>query len=357
MNPGRTNDDAILFGMMSGLYGKLPLPAFSCPGVNCTYPVVTSLGVCSTCEDVTERTVAACNIVKHTVFAEDRSSCNYILPGGSNITASETSTTFGMNFPTINTSTSLEPNLYPILKGSFENFTEIPRLYNFNFVRFDSFNDGGNLALHNSTDWAETMTAHECVFELCAWSFKNWSHLDGALKQGPTAQSKLRPRDAVVRTALVNAQAPYVFETSDPEFPGNQTFEISTNDRMAMIKTFYTMWDRATGSDAARYFASRLYLADPDIPRTLDAMARGITYNMMTGPNSTVSQGQVFKTETFITVRWEWLTLSIISVVGSVALLATTIAKTCVMDQRAWKSSLAPLLYVDLAMNPAGGKG
>ncbi|KAH8743762.1 hypothetical protein F5883DRAFT_388839, partial [Diaporthe sp. PMI_573] len=54
---GTNWESDIMFGMMSGLYGKLPLPPFSCPGVNCTYPEVTSLGMCSYCEDVTERTV------------------------------------------------------------------------------------------------------------------------------------------------------------------------------------------------------------------------------------------------------------------------------------------------------------
>ncbi|KAH8748664.1 hypothetical protein F5883DRAFT_528644 [Diaporthe sp. PMI_573] len=345
-----------MFGMMSGLYGNLPLPPFSCPGVNCTYPVVTSLGMCSTCEDVTERTVADCNVVKHTSWANSLSSCNYTLPGGSNISVSETQTTFGMNFPTINTSTSEEPNLYPHLKNGIYNFTEIPRLYNMNVVRFDIFEGMGNLALHNSTEWMDTMTAHECVFELCAWSFTNWSHLDGALQEGSVAQSKLRPRDAILDSGGWYQEWPFPFEASEPDFPGNHSFEIAKWDRWAMIQTFYAMWDRATGNEAAKFFSSSLYLADPDISHTLDAMARGITYNMMSGPNSTISRGQVFKTETFINVRWEWLTLSVVTVVGAVVLLAATIVKTSAMHQRAWKSSLAPLLYADSTMIPAGGK-
>lgn len=355
-NTGRQNDDSIMFGMMSGLYGNLPLPPFSCPGANCTYPVVTSLGMCSTCEDVTELTVADCKIVKHTALLDSISSCNYSLPGGSNISASEKYVKYGMNFPTLNTSTSEEPNQYPHFDNGFYNFTEMPRLYNMNFVRFDSIEANDSLALHNSTEWMDTMTAHECVFELCAWSFTNWSHLDGALQEGSVAQSKLRFRDAVVEDTFQYEERPFVFDTSEPGFPGNHTWEVSEYDRSAMLQTFYTIWDRATGNEAAEYFASSLYLADPDIPRTLDAIARAITYNMMSGPNSTVSRGQVFEAKTFINVRWEWLTLSIITVAGSVALLAATIVKTCAVHQRAWKSSLVPLLYADLTTVPVGGK-
>lgn len=88
-------------------------------------------------------------------------------------------------------------------------------------------------------------------------------------------------------------------------------------------------------------------------------MATGITYNMMSRPNATLSLGQVFKTETFIRVHWEWVTLSIITVVSSVVLLTVTIVKTCLAHQRAWKSSLAPLLYADSTMviGKNGGRG
>lgn len=360
MSKDRRNDDSIMFGMMSGLYGTLPVPPFSCPGSNCTYPVVTSLGMCSYCEDVTERTAANCEIVAYNnrSLAENLSKCNYTLPGGSSMTASETYTSFGLNYPTLNTSTSEEPNTYPSIKNSVVNMTTMSTLYNMNFVRFDSAEDIGMDAKANGTNWMKTMTAHECVFQLCAWSFTNWSHLDGALQEGPVAQSKLNIREATVETRFWDQYAPFVFETADPNFPGNQTYAIATADRRAMLQTFYTMWDRATGNEAANYFANSLYMADRDIPRTLDAMARGMTYSIMSGMNSTLSLGQVFETQTFIYVHWEWLTLSIITVVSSVILLAVTIVKTYAAHQRAWKSSLVPLLYADstMVLGEKGGK-
>lgn len=310
MNKDRRDDDGIMFGMMSGLYGTLPLPPFSCPGSNCTYPEVTSLGMCSSCEDVTERTVADCEVVAYhnRSLAQNLSWCKYTLPGGSSLTASESYMSFGLNYPTLNTSTSEEPNTYPTIKNGFVNMTSMSTLI-------------GVVAEPNGTQWMNTMTAHECVFQLCAWSFTNWSNLDGALQEGPVAQSQLRIRDALVRTPTWDQYAPFVFETADADFPGNQTYAVATADRRAMLQTFYAMWDRAgTANEAAVYFANSLYLADRDIPRTLEAMARGMTYNMMSGPDSTLSLGQVFETQTFIYVRWEWLILSIITAVGSVAL-------------------------------------
>ncbi|KAH8743761.1 hypothetical protein F5883DRAFT_530185 [Diaporthe sp. PMI_573] len=233
----------------------------------------------------------------------------------------------------------------------------MPTLYNMNFIRFDAAEEIGMDKTANGTNWMKTMTAHECVFQLCAWSFTNWSHLDGVLQAGSVAQSRLRVPDPVVETRYRNPYAPYVFETEDPDFPGNQTYAVSIYDRRAMLQTFYTTWDRATGGEAAMYFTNSLYMADRDIPRTLDAIARSMTYSMMDGPNATSSLGQVFETQTFIYVLWGWLTLLIIAVVGSVALLAVTIVKTCAAHQRAWKSSLAPFLYADLKMVPGENGG
>lgn len=258
-----------------------------------------------------------------------------------------------MSYPTLNMSTSERSNIWPIIEGGSYNLSELPRLYNFDFIRFDNFEtDGEATAQHDGTEWMKTMTAHQCVFELCAWSFTNWSHLDGTLQEGPVAQSKLRSPIGVVQPDLW-PEGPFVLEASDPDFPGSNAFEVGQNDRTTMINMFYMILYYTDG--AASYFINSLYLADPDIPRTLDAIAKGITYNMMDGPNSTISQGQVFKTETFIRVRWEWLILSIFTVVGSVALLAATILKTCTMQQRAWKSSLVPLLYADLTITPNSG--
>ena len=123
-----------------------------------------------------------------------------------------------------------------------------------------------------------------------------------------------------------------------------------------MPQTFYTMWDRATGNETANYFANSLYMADRYIPRTLDNMARGMTYDMIGGPNATLSMGQVFGAQRFIYVRWEWLSLSIITVIGAVALLKATVVKTYAVHQRAWKSSLFPLLYAPSGLTMVPGE-
>lgn len=350
MDKDRLNDDNIMFGMVSGLYGTLPVPPFSCPGSNCTYPVVNTLGICNYCEDVTERTGADCVIwpyINRTI-SDRLSACNYALPGNINISLTESNTIWGLNYPTLNTSAAdIAKIRSPFIFNSIVNMNNIPTVYNMSFVRVANSDEIGMNKKENGTDWMKTLTAQECRFELCAWSFTNWSHHDGSLREGSVAQSRFKVVDPIVETRFWNDSAPYVFETVDTDFPGNQTYTVGTYDRRAIIQTFYTMWDRDTGNKAAKYFANSLYRANHEVPRTLDAMARGMTYSMMSGTKSTLSMGQVFETQTYIQVRWEWLTLSIITVFSAVVLLTVTIVKTYAAHQRAWKSSLAPLLYAD----------
>lgn len=348
---GMNND--VLSGMLSGLYGNLPTPPFSCPGVNCTYPDVTSLGVSSTCEDVTERTTTVCEPGNGTSSDDGDTmviACNFTLPGGSELTASSKKFTTGaFDYPTLKCIS--EPALdWVTVSDPIKANTTFPKLYSFDFVRFRTFEStGGSLTTNPGTEWVDTMTAYECVFELSAHSFANWSHVDGRLQEGSVAQSNLLfPFDGKKRVYETTTEL-FVLETIDAGFPGNQTLSITPRERTAIMETFAVILGcEGEAVNANTYLENSLYLVDPDIPRTFDAMSRGITYNMMDGPNATISQGQVYKTQTFITVRWEWIILSIVTVTGSLALLAATIVKTCTMNQRAWKSSLAPLLYADV---------
>lgn len=337
-------------GVMASVYGTMPEPPFSCPGSNCTFPLVTSLGVCSSCEDVTAQTQVFCNDTILT--AESRngaySSCNYTLPGGADIWAyAYYTSTYGVTTPTLNISLG---------STSSSGLDGTPRINSISIVRFE--NDDENADFEDPdepTKWAENMTAYECKLELCAWSFQDWGMTNGLLVNGTTAQSPVIVDGKVPTYADYGpegANFSVVYNATDPDFLGNGTFEINPIDQTAMELTLSTIWYSGESSNGVPYFWNSAYLAGPNISQTLENMATGITYNMMSGTSSTVSRGSLLETQTFIRVRWEWLSLSVITVAGSIALLGITIWKTCAAHQRAWKSSLVPLLYADSTMVP-----
>lgn len=341
-------------GVMSSVYGVLPDPPFSCPGSNCTFPLVTSLGVCSSCEDVTARTQVTCNNTILTAKSRSGpySSCNYTLPGGAEIWAYAYYTSvYGVTTPDLNIS------LGSTTSGGDAGVDGTPGINSISIVRFDHDDESTDSEdPDNPTKWAETMTAYECKFELCAWSFEDWGMTNGILVNGTTTQSPVVSDGRVLTSDdfdVHGAKSSRVYTATDPNFHGNDTFEINPVDQQAMEITLSTIWYTGEASNGVPYFWNSAYLAGPNMSQTLQNMATGITYNMMNGPSPTLSRGSLLETQTFIRVRWEWLSLSVITVTSSIALLWITIWKTCAAHQRAWKSSLVPLLYADSTMVPS----
>lgn len=311
---------------------------------------MTTLGVCSKCVDVTQQTQVEC---KNQTYSEYQGNplqfryCYYRLPGSP---GNPLSVNVEAPNPTVNISVNPPPigivNMTDVNDGDL--LTTVMRM---GIVRWDRVAEAEAAAgaQGNSTSWLDTMTAQECAFSLCPWSFTDWSYANGALKPGSTTQSKFHQPDAELDFGAPEA---LVFNATDPEFPGNQTFTMSGNDRSAIMITLNSLWDASTGGTASLQLWDSLHEANRNISTTLEAMATGMTYNMMNGPNATSALGQVFETQTFIYVHWAWLSLAIITVVVSAAILVFTIVKTRAAHQRAWKSSLVPLLYADLTSSP-----
>lgn len=95
------------------------------------------------------------------------------------------------------------------------------------------------------------------------------------------------------------------------------------------------------------YLVNSIYQSNDDVPAGLRNLARGTTYNMMSGPNATQALGLVTQYQTYIYVQWPWLSLSVALVVATVILLAMTIRKTQKAHVHPWKSSLGPLIFAD----------
>lgn len=84
---------AVLWGANSAILGQAISPAFSCPSGNCTFPAAATLGICSTCGDITASLARSCRdlsekdpycLVEGTCFTTGQL-CTYSHPG-TNIT-------------------------------------------------------------------------------------------------------------------------------------------------------------------------------------------------------------------------------------------------------------------------------
>lgn len=194
-----------------------------------------------------------------------------------------------------------------------------------------------NLTSESYTDWQDTMTAYECSFELCAWSFTNWSYVDGTLVHGSTSQSQL---NHTWGDDIYYNETWFYYKALDPDFPGNETYVLNNFDKDGIVANLEELF-------TTDYFVNSIYQTSDDVTSGLKDFATGTTYNMMSGPNTTDALGLVLENQTYIHVRWAWLSLSIAMAVLSVLFLAVTIFMTHKAELQAWKSSLKPLVFAD----------
>lgn len=183
------------------------------------------------------------------------------------------------------------------------------------------------------TQWQDTLTAYECNYDACAKAYLGWRVANGAVVPGTIQESQLN---------LTGVGPVIPFTTLERGFPGNTTYEINLFDLRVMVKALSEVYN--PGSPGSDSFAAALYNS-PNLTRTVENIATGMSYRMLSGPNATAVTGEVFAVQTYMRTHWAWLSLAATLEVLTILFLLVVIFATSRARQQAWKSSLAPLLY------------
>lgn len=83
-----------------------------------------------------------------------------------------------------------------------------------------------------------------------------------------------------------------------------------------------------------------------DINTIFESIAAALTFNARMNVCKSTVQGKIWILQSYVHVRWQWLTLPVVSFVLSVAFLISTIVRT--RNQYVWKSSPLALLFSEL---------
>lgn len=312
---------------ISGLYDLVPAAPFACPGSNCTYPTFTSLGISSTCNDVTSQVIQNCIETNVSVYAQV---CNYTLPSNYQIGAyAGIDAHNGFFHTTINTTVN---NSMDSDWNSNDTTTPLVHLGMISFTK-DDLEENMNL----DSTWQKTVKAYECRYDLSAYTYSNWTSTNGTLNPGEMALSSLN---------LTGPGPILPLNVTDEKFPGNKSFEVNYYDMNFMAETLSNIFGYSDTYANAQYLDA--LFNSPDLTKTVDNIAKGMSYRMLSGPNATTVQGEVFAMQTYIRVHWAWLSLSGVLLVVACVFFGAVVAETETTRQRAWKSSLAPLLYLDV---------
>lgn len=354
--------------IMSGLFqANTPLEPVRLTG-NCDYPDFVSLGFCSRCQDVTGQTRQNCEAYSSnsgSPMADDNDptfnaipiNCTYTTPSG--ITVSPAVALYGSStgiWADLRrdpwTSVAVQPDLHP--NQSVSTVAEISRpIVGFAATKYS---ERIYYTKENITAVEKKPNLTECALYLCEKQFTNNSYNLNHRSFKPSKTQQL-----FMTSTEIKDEFPYL-ELGPP----NGTETLSSNSTYSMeLRSFLSLAQMLgnllnTTSSWMNYFyddnlipsgfnaMTVLYRSD-DLGKTMEALATSMTDNVRTNQKGTRVVGQAFRTETYISVRWEWAILQATLTASSIALLVVTMISTNrLRGVVPWKSSSLALLMCGL---------
>lgn len=307
--------------IMNGLYSLDSPVKFTCQTANCTWPTFYSLGMCSSCTNVTSAVNGLC---EHSGASQ---SCNFTLPSGTELFADYRQSSGGGYRTTFNSSAVVVDTGYSTnITNTLVDIAMIKMAYNYD-------EKIGTVMRPDAT---------QCSLVWCAKSYRNTTVSNGILSVSDISTYELQSFSSTYDS---DGRGYNTFTLADGNsgIDWNRTFTINYNDHNTIssyLADFFTTSDQ----DAT----ARALTLSPNIPQTIANIATSMTNNIRQGVNATASLGTATTTEAYIHVNWNWLLLPLIVVVTGVLLLIFSIVLNLKSEMKLWKSSSLALLFSQL---------
>jgi hypothetical protein len=381
-------DPALKASVYSGLWSSsttvinASTAGLTCPGVNCTFPRYTTLGVCHQCADVSSYIEKSCD----TTLSEQYEGgyypqCKWSLPTGQHLnnwiridtSYNRTRDKISINFAVMNSTASTI--ILPHVPGTFTNVTFLVNTTTNPKCGVDSGNDCGDIM------GAPTMElkpmAVECSLFPCARTYTaaviddrvvetevkrtlgtgNWHRDRGDWAQG------LLPTDIAI-----DPNEPCSSWWPSGQEPPPCTYEASAPLIIALGDFFWGFWNgtvtgltwggAAPNNDVLDVFFSIGVTNFTHVDNILRGISNsmtsairlkgGVRDSSSSGPRRAAGliTGQVLRADTCIHIRWAWITLPAAMVfLTSLLLIWTIVLHTSRKRRPAWKSSAQPVLF------------
>lgn len=138
--------------------------------------------------------------------------------------------------------------------------------------------------------------------------------------------------------------------SSDKEFLETDTFTVYYLDYDYIGRVLANVIDlslSARGDIIEPHGYEIAFYNSPNISATVENITTSMSYRLLSGPNATAVHGNVYALQTYVSVRWAWITLPVVVELAACGLLAAVIIMTRRARHLVWKSSLTPLLLTD----------
>lgn len=353
----------MLGGMLEGLYNPGNTVKPNCGTSNCTFVALQTLGICSSCKDVSESLKTNCRYHDTNISMSGGGVCKYEVPSGDSLQAYCYQNGGGSQSTLWNSTTiyASPPDITKILAISFE--ADAPEL--------------ANCALNESFRMPEPV-ATECSISWCAKSVHN-EVVNGSLSENVTSQTNLIfPQDKCNASYYQNVDLGWALnkfsydpsaETIPPTveifaafLPGevprnmcadwrshpNHAFWINVQDSADIGSLFATIFT-ASYTSAYTYntlFGELLYaINNGNLSTDLEAMVASMTNRVRQGPNSTIHNGTAWTRETYIRVNWLWFIFPCGLVLLVTCFFVAAVVSSAQGSRSVWKSSSLALLF------------
>ena len=298
--------------IFSGLFGSQSPRAFTCPTSSCAWSdtlSMISLGAVGKCENVTQSVVYDCARFTNTLDVN----CNVTTPGGFHFMTKKRHGNASFRYTALNVTTGTNRSVEDFTRFAIWRPLEIQTLENFEVL--------------------------ECGISVAAYLYSNIT----------VTNNTMNIEETVVPLEAAGPENPGLndFRPAAGIFPAEVAFSFHLADLSKIWDTLDEIFNAQVmvprGSSTG---LTADLLMKGNLSRIVENIAWSVTEQIRTGPNSTVTNGTAYESETYIHVNWPWITLPVLVVIGAGTLLAFTVIINAQRRAALWKSSnLAVLLH------------
>lgn len=335
---------------------------YHCKTGNCTWPELTTLGVCSTCADITSQVNESCTPYS-SVSGGDKNSrtsiCTMTAPSGLEVWQSidlhkdpEKHEPSWTQFVSVtNSSNQVLEQIYNKIPSKMPKVWDYQATGRGNISHHLFLADLGHYDNHEKT-FRPSRQYTECTFYWCSRSHSNFRISNGRTEAGVMTSAPLRVEESHLISlergtrSKIKLTAP---QTSSPEgtvFSASLVDMASICDLMDHVFTvrLFNGHNLAAGANTHLQLDYSLFKS-ANLSRTMEDVAESMTNAIRQCGDATEVHGQAFRDETYMRVRWAWFALPASLVFLTAAILIAAVRINSRNKVMLWKSSMLPLLF------------
>ena len=352
--PNLANDPkmgTVIANTIVGNNNMNPSAPSSCGTSNCTWGQYSSLGVCTQCKDISSFVKYICKnytLISFTSGAPTNYGCGYTL-NGTMLTGTYLNTYLSRRAVTLTLQAVDVPSNISSDRGPFNSSIAFKDFVYPIFDFYIAYAPGGKAAVLRN----DTPVAMECVFHWCAKSYRA-SYFEGALNETIVDTFANQSAKEISSSEILAGIPPIVIT---PPF-GSTTFSVSNGTTEGLKHTLsLSLSHRSTKTDdnlnTTDSFLGiyNVTMVPPyDFNAYLDSIATSMTNHLRTTIRGTEPViGPAWGTQTFVRIRWVWISLPVFLLLATLAFVVGTIVKSSRQQVGIWKTSALAMLLHGLA--------